>query len=242
MSFDDKNIGGLLGEPIEPAFEIIESVKQQKITNVYLSKEIGPPCEYVDLISRLRQAQPTDVIYLHLNTPGGYVDTGVQIINAMRDCQGRVVTVLDGTVCSMGSLIFLAADEYIVHDNCRLMFHNYSGGMYGKGNEQIAQLESTVEWFTTLFYQICFPFLDEEELNNIVHGQDLWMNSEEIKKRLNKVVKYMESEQKRLEAEEELKEAKKRKKQLLAELKKIESLEKKNSKDTPEQEPDKGSQ
>jgi ATP-dependent protease ClpP protease subunit len=225
----DKNETHILAEK-DPAFHVVQKVRQQTVTDVYLSKEIGPPSEYIDLLSRLRNAEPSDSIFIHLNTPGGYVDSGVQIINAMRDCPARIVTVLDGTVCSMGSLIFLAADEYIVHDNTRLMFHNYSGGTYGKGNEQIAQLESTVEWFTAMFYEICYPFLTEDELDAIVKGQDLWLNSEDIKDRLFGVVKFLEAEAKRLDQEDEVKTAKKRKKQLLAELKKIEAIEAKTEK------------
>lgn len=216
----------------EPAFEMFQKVRQQSVTYVYISKEIGPSIEYVELLNKFRSAEPGDTIFIHLNTPGGYIDTGVQIINAMRDCPARIVTVLDGTVCSMGSLIFLAADEYIVHSNTRLMFHNYSGGTYGKGNEQIAQLESTVDWFTTMFYEICFPFLEESELESIVAGQDLWLNADEIQERLFKVVKYLESEQKRIDQEDEVKNAKRRKKQLLAELKKIEAIEAKQDKPT----------
>jgi len=226
MNPDEKNISPLLGE-IETAFEITELVKQQKVTNVYLSKEIGPPSDYIELIDKMRSAQPQDLIYIHLNTPGGYVDTGVQIINAMRDCPARIITVLDGTVCSMGSLIFLAADEFIVHENCRLMFHNYSGGTYGKGNEQIAQLESTVEWFTNMFYEVCFPFLDEDEVDAVILGHDIWLSSTQVKERLDKMVKYMEKAQKELADEEAAKNAKTRKKELMAELKKIEAAEKK---------------
>lgn len=231
MSSDVQDNFQVLNE-VERPFEIDERVRNIKVTNVYISKEIGPPSDYIDLITKLRTADPNDEIYIHLNTPGGYVDTGVQIVNAMRDCPARVVTVLDGTVCSMGSLIFLAADEYIVHENCRLMFHNYSGGTFGKGNEQVAQLGSTVEWFSTMFFQICYPFLEEDEMEDIINGQDLWLNSEETKERLQKVVKYMEAEQKRLAEEEEIKSAKSRKKQLMAELKKIEKLEAKVAKPT----------
>lgn len=228
MSSNAKNNLHVLNE-LEQPFEVSDRVKNIKVSNVYISKEIGPPSDYVELITRLRTADPNDEIFIHLNTPGGYVDTGVQIINAMRDCPGRVVTVMDGTVCSMGSLIFLAADEYIVHENSRLMFHNYSGGTFGKGNEQIAQLSSTVEWYSSMFFQICFPFLDEEEMEAIINGQDMWLNSDETKERLEKVVKYMEAEQKRLAEEEEIKSAKTRKKQLLAELKKIEKIEAKQT-------------
>lgn len=179
---------------VDPAFEISETVKPQHMVDVYISRHIGPPNEYVDLISRIRNAHPDDIIYLHLNTPGGYLDTGIQIINAMKDCRGRVICVLDGTVCSMGSLIFLAAEEYIIHDHCRLMFHNYSGGTYGKGNEQIAQLESTGKWFNKMFVDLCTPFLSEEECAGVIEGKDIWLDSDEVRERMEKTIAGMQKE------------------------------------------------
>lgn len=233
MSSSEVNLPNAFELQFEEPYEITESIKQQRVTSVYISKEIGPPSEYIDLINRLRNAQPQDLFYIHLNTPGGYVDTGVQIINAMRDCPARIITVLDGTVCSMGSLIFLAANEYMVHDNCRLMFHNYSGGMYGKGNEQVAQLESTVEWFSQMFADTCYPFLSEDEINSVLFGHDIWLNSEETRKRLQKVVKHLEKMDKESKREEEAEARKSRKKELLAELKKIENAEKKQPQPQP---------
>ncbi|MFY0655366.1 MAG: ATP-dependent Clp protease proteolytic subunit [Neptunomonas phycophila] len=198
---ENKNDIVLAAQNIEPPFEISEQVKPQHIVDVYISRHIGPPHEYVELISRIRTAHPDDIIYLHLNTPGGYLDTGIQIINAMRDTKARVICVLDGTVCSMGSLIFLAAEEYVIHDHCRLMFHNYSGGTYGKGNEQIAQLESTGKWFNKMFLEICVPFLSEEECEGVIEGKDIWLDSDEVRARMERVITEMQVEIDEAEAE-----------------------------------------
>lgn len=198
----------LLGmkEPIP--YSINECSHNQKIINIYISQELIEPHLYVELFEKLRLATSTDTIFIYLNTPGGYIDTGVQLIHAMRNCQARIVCVLDGTVCSMGSLIFLAGDDFIVNDYSRLMFHNYSGGTYGKGHEQITNLESTNEWYSTLLTEISTAFLTDEEITNIVtNGHDLWLNAEDVRSRLSDVVKYHESlllvEQEELEIEQE---------------------------------------
>lgn len=198
---DNKNDVILAPHNIESPFDIAETVKPQHIVDVYISRHIGPPHEYVELISRIRTAHTDDIIYLHLNTPGGYLDTGIQIINAMRDSKARVICVLDGTVCSMGSLIFLAAEEYVIHDHCRLMFHNYSGGTYGKGNEQIAQLESTVKWFNKMFKEICVPFLTDAECDGVIDGKDIWLDSDEVRARMELVIEQMQKELDEVEAE-----------------------------------------
>ncbi len=155
----------------------------------YLSEDIREPTAYTDMIYRILMADPNDVIYIHLNTSGGRLDTGVQLINAMQNSQAHIVTVLDGMAYSLGTLIFLAGDEMIVNDNCIIMFHNFKGGIVGKGNEIISELEATVKWFSELAKQLYIPFLSEEEFNRILKGEDLWMRSSEVRKRLDNMVK-----------------------------------------------------
>lgn len=182
----------------------------------YISESIGEPKEYVDMIHRINVATPADVIYIHLNTPGGQLDTGVQLINAMQNSQAKIVTVLESMAHSLGTLLFLAGDEMVVNDNCMMMFHNFNGGMFGKGNELTSQLEATVKWFNTLAKKIYIPFMSEDEFNRISRGEDLWMQSQEIRKRLDRMMKLLAEEaekparkprKKKAETEEEVVEA-----------------------------------
>jgi ATP-dependent protease ClpP protease subunit len=107
----------------------------------------------------------------------------------MNNSQARIVTVLDGMAYSLGTLIFLSGNEMVVNDNCMIMFHNFKGGLGGKGNELTSQLEATVKWFATLAKKIYIPFMSEEELARVLRGEDLWMQSSEIRRRLDKAIK-----------------------------------------------------
>lgn len=160
----------------------------------YLSEDIGDPCEYTDMVHRISYAEPSDVIYIHLNTNGGQLETGVQIINAMQNSQAKIVTVLESVAYSLGTLIFLAGDQMIVNDNCMMMFHNFRGGVIGKGNELTSQLEATVKWFSAFAKKIYVPFLTEDEFSRLLRGEDIWMHSPDIRKRLDKIVKLMQAE------------------------------------------------
>ena len=73
----------------------------------YISEDIGDPELYIDMIHTLNTATPNDIVYMHLNTSGGQLDTGVQIINAMKNSQAKVVTVLECMAHSLGTLLFL---------------------------------------------------------------------------------------------------------------------------------------
>jgi ATP-dependent Clp protease protease subunit len=170
-------------------YQTYEATRQQRIFTFYLSDSIGEPRLYTDMIHKIRVAQPQDIVYIHLNTPGGRLDTGMQLINAMKDSQARIVAVLDSKAYSLGTLIFLAADEFIVHDNCLFMMHNFSSAVFGKGNEQARELEATLVWFKKLAYKYYYPFLSKDEIEKMLNGQDIWMDSDEVKKRLNAMVK-----------------------------------------------------
>ena len=185
------------------------AARQQNITHFYLSDGVDDPKYYTDLIHQIRTAQPQDIVYIHLNTPGGRLDTGIQIINAIADSAARIIGVLDSKAYSLGTLIFLACDEFVIHDNCLFMIHNYSGGMYGKGNEQQAELAATVKWFSKIADRYYYPFLSREEIGRVLRGEDFWMDSDEVKKRLKQMVKIREEEANGVKAKPARKTAKK---------------------------------
>lgn len=153
----------------------------------YLCGEIREPQYYTELFYTLRTAAETDLVYLHLNSEGGDFNTGLQIINNVLASPARVVTVLEARAYSMAALIFLCGDELVVHDNCQLMFHIYSGIFSGKGNEQQAEVLAIANWFEKVMTRICSPFLSTAEIGSILKGSDVWMDSDEIRRRLQRL-------------------------------------------------------
>jgi len=167
-----------------------------KHISIYLSDGIGDGPEFIDMIHKIRSANENDIITIHLNTPGGYLETGMQIINAIRATDAHVITSLESRAYSLGTLIFLSGDELQIHENCLMMFHHYSNLMYGKGHEITAELEMINKWFNKILKKICVPFLSEEEVIEIQGGRDIWMDSDEIRKRLNKMTQEEQIERK----------------------------------------------
>jgi ATP-dependent protease ClpP protease subunit len=163
----------------------------------YISGPIEEPAKYAEMVHSIRMSQPTDVVHIHLNTPGGSLATGVQIINAMRASYGHIVTHLEGEACSMGAILFLAGDEIVVYDNSVLMFHNYSGGMSGKGHEMTASIDAANKWYHKLARNVCTPFLTEEEMKKMFEGAELWMLSDEVQTRLKKMEKKLKADERK---------------------------------------------
>ena len=175
-----------LTDDLVPFRGLIRYEQQLPVRQVayYLCGEIREPQYYTELFYTLRSASETDLVYIHINSSGGDFNTGLQIINNIFSSNARVVTILEARAYSMAALIFLSGDELIVHDNCQLMFHIYSGIFAGKGNEQQAEVTAVGNWFEKVMSRLCSPFLTETEIANILKGSDVWMDSDEIRRRL----------------------------------------------------------
>lgn len=178
-----------LTEDLVPFRGLIRYEQQLPVRQVayYLCGEIREPQYYTELFYTLRSASETDLVYIHINSSGGDFNTGLQIINNIFSSNARVVTILEARAYSMAALIFLSGDELIVHDNCQLMFHIYSGIFAGKGNEQQAEVAAVGNWFEKVMSRLCSPFLTDAEIANILKGSDVWMDSDEIRRRLQRL-------------------------------------------------------
>ena len=162
-------------------FTRVIPVKQH---NFYIYSDIGPPENYIELIQTIRTAEAHDHIYLHLNTGGGHLDTGIAIVSAIAECQGTVTTVLDSLACSMGAILFLAGHQYIVHDCAMMMFHTFNGGFIGKSSDVDKQVQAYKRQYAMLVKKTCSKFLTADEIKLIDNGEELWFASDLIGKRL----------------------------------------------------------
>lgn len=174
----------------EPAYCASVQYYQMAVYRFFLNRPIGEPSKYTDMFTTLYNASEDDQIVMHINCVGGQVNTGVQLINAMKNTRAHVVTVLEGEAHSMASMIFLSGREFIVNDNCNMLIHNFGGGIEGKGNEMHRQLEAVIKWYNTLSRDIYIPFLSEDEFNSVIRGEDMWLQSPAIRKRLDRMIKH----------------------------------------------------
>lgn len=151
---------------------------------VYLTDSIDEPLAYNELCHRLRLAPASSTVTLHINTPGGIIDSALMIIDAIRASKARVIGYLTGTVASAGTIIALACENIIVGDHTTFMIHNYSAsGIHGKGHEIKAYqtfVDANLEAAFRSFYS---GFLSTKEMTSVIDGQDLWLNKDEVMRR-----------------------------------------------------------
>ena len=154
---------------------------EDNVIHAYISDQIDYPFNYDELTHTLlyRAAEGSTVV-LHINTPGGLIDSANQIADAMTKSKAHVVAHLTGTVASAGTMLTMHADEIIVSNGCSFMIHNYSSGIQGKGHEIKAQQNFVDSELNIYFRQIYGGFLTDSEIRSVINGKDMWMGRDEI--------------------------------------------------------------
>lgn len=164
---------------------VVPIVKTDFHTDAYICDGISEPLDYAELYHTLHSAKEHETVTLHINTPGGMIDSAFMIIDAIKASKATVTAYLTGTVASAGTMISLACDKLIVADHTSFMIHNYSAGMMGKGHEMKARQEFTDKSLNEAFKTFYRGFLSEAEMTEVIDGKDMWMGKEEVLTRWN---------------------------------------------------------
>ena len=181
-----------------------KSVKQddrtfhKQLVNVhefYLSGEIESPEEYIQWFDTIRHAGETDVVKIYINSPGGDVFTAVQFMRALKETSANVVISVEGLCASAATMIMLCGSSFEISEHSMFMFHNYSSGVFGKGGEMFDQLKHEREWSENLLRDIYKNFLTDEEITSMLENKDIWMDGDEVAKRLKSRQEILDAEE-----------------------------------------------
>ena len=152
-------------------------------THAFITGSIDEPKLYNELCFILHTAEIDTTIILHINTPGGIIDSAFMIVDAIHHSKAKVIGKLSGTVASAGTIIAMACHDLEVSEHLSFMIHNYSGGMAGKGHEMKARQRFTDLHLNEAFKSFYHGFLTSEEMNSVIDGTDLWMGTSEVNER-----------------------------------------------------------
>ena len=187
-----------------------ERIFNKQLINIYefyLSGTIESSEEYIQWFDTIRHASDNDVIKFYINSPGGDVFTAIQFMRALKETSASVVMSVEGICASAATMIMLCGDSFEVSEHSMFMFHNYSGGTFGKGGEMLDQLKHERLWSERLLTETYADFLTEAEINSILDNRDIWMDGEEVIKRLKIKKAAMESKEAEEDQEEQTTEA-----------------------------------
>ena len=183
-----------LGRPKIHSNGYFPSKPVANIHEFYLTGEIDTADKYIEWFDAIRHANETDLIKIYINSYGGDLFTAIQFMRVLADTNASVVCSVEGACMSAATMIFMCADSFEVTPHSIFMFHNYSGGTIGKGGEMIDQLQHERKWSERLLNEIYNDFMTEEEIQSMLANKDLWMDGEEVVKRMqNRILKQQEA-------------------------------------------------
>lgn len=139
---------------------------------------------WAEEIAIIRNCGPNDTVHLLINGDGGTTATLIEFLTEIGKCKGHVITELTGTAYSAFGMLLLAGDE--IRTNPHTSFHAHTVQYSVSGNEQnirerveFTQLESDA--FCLAIYE---HFYTEEELERLRRGAEMYLNSDEVDRRV----------------------------------------------------------
>lgn len=125
------------GEQGERAYDVFSRLMKDRI--IFISDVIDDDMANIVVAQLvfLSKAQPDEPIHLYINSPGGYVTSGLAIYDAMQYVTAPVHTLCIGQACSMAAVLLCAGSP-----GCRsalpsstIMIHQPSGGARGTATD-----------------------------------------------------------------------------------------------------------
>jgi ATP-dependent protease ClpP protease subunit len=169
-----------------------------QIIDFYLSTEIGDAEKFTNWFHQIRTARESDLVRIHINCCGGDLFTTIQLIETIRESSAKIMGIVEGACMSAATLVFLACDDHAISDHSAFLFHNYSGGVIGKGGEMYSSMVHQRKWSDALLRDSYKNILTNEEIEGLLDDKDVWLNRDEMDERLTKRVKILAAEQEKI--------------------------------------------
>lgn len=101
--------------------------------------------ELIKQIMYLDSVSENDEITLYINSPGGSVQDGLALYDALRLVKAPIKTVATGLAASMGAVLFLAGDKREMLPHSKLMIHDPSFGSLNLGGKKSAEVRQLLD-------------------------------------------------------------------------------------------------
>ena len=181
--------------------KISTTKRNQTAYHLWLTSEIKEASSYDHWYETLLKAGPDDVVAFHINSPGGYLDTTLQLCDAIKTTAANTIAFIEGSCCSGASMIAMCVDRVEMGQFSYIMIHTGSGGEIGKFRNLVESASFREKWWHDVMHSVYEGFCTREEIEEILAGRDLWLDAEESMKRFKRRNDILESHQKERENE-----------------------------------------
>lgn len=131
-----------------------------------------------DLVQSINEAQ--EDIDLVIDSPGGDVFEGLQVVNAIQQCPHKVTAHVEVISASIAAVITLACDKFTIRKNDLFMLHNcwtWAAGNKEELQEQVAIMEKIDKILQDVVSEHC---TEAEAVIEKMNAGDYWLSGDEV--------------------------------------------------------------
>lgn len=161
---------------------------------VDLKGPIQGPKYYSKVVNRMIDMQEDENVNVIINSVGGNIDGMISMLTAIESCPANVTTYIEGACHSAVSIIALNSPNVAVGKYAHMLIHNASGGFGGKFNEIGNEWDFNKKFLEKIFMESYKYFLTDKEIENVLKGIDIWLDSDQISERLTRRFNAIEKE------------------------------------------------
>jgi ATP-dependent protease ClpP protease subunit len=160
----------------------IEKDTRRKLT-INLDEPINTAKYYRLVCDEIDTLSEGDVICTKINSPGGYIDGAISLMNAIKSSPATHECILVGSASSAASFFPMIADRVVIGEYSSMLIHTISFGSSGKGSDVYSAVEFTKVENEKLLRKIYNNFLTPDELKDVLLGKELFLNQEDIERK-----------------------------------------------------------
>ena len=200
---DDDDDGDFVGSKTTLGYFMKQKVATQY--TVTIDEAFTEPSYYRGVVSMLMGASEEDTVIFLINSPGGRLSGLLTLLEGINMTDATTLAVLVGECSSAASMFALHCDQVFVSENATMLCHNVSYGTNGKGSDVLAHVNHVAKTSEKLLRSTYLNFLSEKEVLELLNGQEIYLDSDEIKARLEQKQKATADQEQEPEPETEAK-------------------------------------
>ena len=189
LMMDKKERFSSLGNAFPNTLNIItKPTENGTISQIYINNVVLNSCLYVPAVDILLTATENDEITIFLQTPGGNVFAGIDLVNAIQATNAKLKVIANGICASCGALILFESpiESIEIREWTEVMVHGPSHFLKGKSLDIKDINDSVISWFIDRYaiYREKGLLTDEEYDQIMIKKVDVFIPAQELKNRI----------------------------------------------------------
>ena len=139
---------------------------------------------YRHIAEKLDSLSEHDTVKFKISSPGGDLNGLVTLLDAIHTTEALVIAHIVGECHSAASMFALNCPHILVSPLANMLVHFVSFGSGGKAQDIKNHVEHVTTYSEKIFRETYKYFLSDIEMQQVIEGKELWLQSDEIEERL----------------------------------------------------------